>query len=120
MLPAPRVSLVKLEAFESVTGNGGCRLGDTFLVFKRHMEVSKETSQKISIGQRWGAAEMGNTIHVLQNDIGIVYGITRHKAIDGLKSDHIGGLFRVILWVKDSDTHIVKQTSLGNQHIVRR
>ena len=56
---------------------------------KRHMEVSKDASQKISMGQRRGAAEMGNTVHVLQNDRGIAYGVSRHKAIDCLKSNRI-------------------------------
>ena len=100
MLPAPSVSLEELETFESVARNGGGRLAETFLVLKRNMEVSEYASQQISIGQRQGATEMSNAVHVLQNVSGIVYGVASHKTIDGLKSNRIGGFFGVIFGEK--------------------
>jgi len=55
-----------------------------------------------------GSVGTGNSVHVIHNERGIIHRITGHKAIDRFQNYGIGGLFRVIFGVQDSNENIVK------------
>ena len=79
----------------------------------------EDASEQITLWKRWGTTHTSNSIHMIENDRGIVKGIAIYETVHCFKSKLMGGFFGMAFGVEDVNKYIVQQAGFREQGMVR-